>query len=113
MGEAIESGESRLLLDDAASAIRQVVEENGATMAGGGGGVSGAGGATDESVRRAAKLLRKFFEKMGAAYVKLGQFIASSPTLFPKAIIDEFQGCLDQVQPLSYKVNTHRERENR
>jgi aarF domain-containing kinase len=105
MGEAIESGESRLLLDDAASAIRQVVEENGAAMAGGGGGVSGAtmGGATDESVRRAAKLLRKFFEKMGAAYVKLGQFIASSPTLFPKAIIDEFQGCLDQVQPLSYK----------
>ena len=100
MGEAIESGESRLLLDDAASAIRQVVVENGAIGTSGGTG----GANTDESVRRAAKLLRKFFEKMGAAYVKLGQFIASSPTLFPKAIIDEFQGCLDQVPPLSYKV---------
>lgn len=106
MGEAIESGESRLLLDDAASAIRQVVEENGAIGTSGGTGTGGAN--TDESVRRAAKLLRKFFEKMGAAYVKLGQFIASSPTLFPKAIIDEFQGCLDQVPPLSYKEDISR-----
>lgn len=29
-------------------------------------------------------VLRKLFEKLGATYIKLGQFIASSPTLFPE-----------------------------
>jgi len=28
-------------------------------------------------------LLRRLFERLGATYIKLGQFIASSPTLFP------------------------------
>ena len=30
--------------------------------------------------------LRKLFERMGATYTKLGQFVASSPTLFPAEI---------------------------
>jgi len=45
-----------------------------------------------------ARVLRKFFEKLGATYVKLGQFIASSPTLFPEAYVREFQKCLDKTE---------------
>jgi len=48
-------------------------------------------------------LLRRFFEEMGAGYVKLGQFIASSPTLFPRELTEEMQKCLDQVPPLDYR----------
>ncbi|QDZ25471.1 UbiB-like protein kinase [Chloropicon primus] len=101
LGEAIESGESEALIKDATDAFRQAVAEieqqqdpaspTTALMS-----------SSEESLKRSAKLLRKFFEKMGAAYVKLGQFIASSPTLFPKVIVDEFQECLDSVPPLSY-----------
>lgn len=47
-------------------------------------------------------LLRKLFERMGATYVKLGQFIASSPTLFPAEYVKEFQKCLDQTDPLPW-----------
>jgi aarF domain-containing kinase len=32
-------------------------------------------------------LLRKLCERLGATYVKLGQFIASSPTLFPEEYV--------------------------
>ena len=28
-------------------------------------------------------VLRKLFESLGATYIKLGQFIASAPSLFP------------------------------
>jgi aarF domain-containing kinase len=50
------------------------------------------------------KVLRSLFEKMGATYIKLGQFIASSPTLFPKEYVLEFQKCLDATDPLEWKV---------
>ncbi|MDX1588203.1 MAG: AarF/ABC1/UbiB kinase family protein [Oleiphilaceae bacterium] len=50
------------------------------------------------------RLLRSTFEELGATYIKLGQFIASSPTFFPKAYVEEFQGCLDQTTPLPYSV---------
>lgn len=46
--------------------------------------------------------LRKLFERMGATYIKLGQFIASSPTLFPEEYVLEFQKCLDQTEPLPW-----------
>jgi aarF domain-containing kinase len=39
---------------------------------------------------------------MGSTYIKLGQFIASSPTLFPKEYVAEFQKCLDQTEPLPW-----------
>jgi predicted unusual protein kinase regulating ubiquinone biosynthesis (AarF/ABC1/UbiB family) len=45
----------------------------------------------------APQLLRETFEKLGATYIKLGQFIASSPSLFPRAYVEEFQSCLDQT----------------
>jgi hypothetical protein len=32
-------------------------------------------------------LLRRLFERLGATYIKLGQFIASSPTLFPEEYV--------------------------
>jgi len=43
----------------------------------------------------AARILRQLFERLGATYVKLGQFVASSPTLFPAVYVKEFQQCLD------------------
>jgi aarF domain-containing kinase len=33
-----------------------------------------------------------------------GQFIASSPTIFPKEYVLEFQKCLDQTEPLEWSV---------
>ncbi|KAG2487613.1 hypothetical protein HYH03_013752 [Edaphochlamys debaryana] len=47
-------------------------------------------------------LLRKLFEKLGATYIKLGQFIASSPSLFPDEYVLEFQKCLDKTDPVPY-----------
>ncbi|KXZ49651.1 hypothetical protein GPECTOR_20g508 [Gonium pectorale] len=48
--------------------------------------------------------LRKLFEKLGATYIKLGQFIASSPSLFPDEYVLEFQKCLDKTEPVPYSV---------
>ncbi|KAJ0661739.1 putative ABC-type Cd(2+) transporter [Helianthus annuus] len=41
--------------------------------------------------------LRKLFERLGATYIKLGQFIASAPTLFPEEYVQEFQYCFDRA----------------
>ena len=48
--------------------------------------------------------LRKLFERLGATYIKLGQFVASSPSLFPKEYVLEFQKCLDSTEPLEWSV---------
>lgn len=48
------------------------------------------------------RMLRETFESLGATYIKLGQFIASSPTFFPREYVDEFQGCLDRTPSISY-----------
>lgn len=50
------------------------------------------------------RVLRKLFEKLGATYIKFGQFIASSPTLFPEAYVREFQKCLDATNPVPFDV---------
>eukprot|EP00471_Norrisiella_sphaerica_P009127 CAMPEP_0184493154 /NCGR_PEP_ID=MMETSP0113_2-20130426/25234_1 /TAXON_ID=91329 /ORGANISM="Norrisiella sphaerica, Strain BC52" /LENGTH=534 /DNA_ID=CAMNT_0026878307 /DNA_START=168 /DNA_END=1772 /DNA_ORIENTATION=+ len=50
------------------------------------------------------KVLRGLFEKLGATYVKLGQFIASSPTLFPEEYVLEFQKCLDQTPVTDFEA---------
>ncbi|MBX7057038.1 MAG: AarF/ABC1/UbiB kinase family protein [Leptospirales bacterium] len=52
----------------------------------------------------APALLRKTFERLGATYIKLGQFIASSPSLFPPEYVNEFQKCLDQTAPIPFRV---------
>lgn len=58
-----------------------------------------------------AQLLRETFERLGATYIKLGQFIASSPSLFPREYVEEFQRCLDQTPalPFSYIEQTLKE----
>ena len=49
-----------------------------------------------------AKLMRETFESLGSTYIKLGQFIASTPSLFPREYFEEFQGCLDQTPSLPF-----------
>lgn len=50
------------------------------------------------------KLLRETFEKLGTTYIKLGQFIASSPSVFPEEYVEEFQLCLDKTKPVDFKI---------
>ncbi|OSM15360.1 AarF/UbiB family protein, partial [Enterococcus faecalis] len=42
------------------------------------------------------------FESLGSTYIKLGQFIASTPSLFPREYVEEFQGCFDQTPTLPF-----------
>ena len=44
----------------------------------------------------------RLFEKLGSTYIKLGQFIASSPSLFPDEYVLEFQKCLDSTDAVPY-----------
>lgn len=48
--------------------------------------------------------LRKLFERLGATYIKLGQFVASSPSLFPAEYVLEFQKCLDSTETIEWKT---------
>ena len=48
-------------------------------------------------------LLRETFERLGTTYIKLGQFIASSPSLFPPEYVQEFQNCLDNTPPTPFE----------
>ena len=63
-------------------------------------------GLSDEAL---AVALRVFFESMGATYVKLGQFVASSPTIFPAAFVTEMQKCLDNTPPTPWASSTPRQ----
>ncbi|KAJ8764083.1 hypothetical protein K2173_004984 [Erythroxylum novogranatense] len=47
--------------------------------------------------------LRRLFERMGATYIKLGQFIASAPTLFPSEYVEEFQNCFDRAPAVPFQ----------
>ncbi|EDY87106.1 ABC-1 domain protein [gamma proteobacterium HTCC5015] len=49
------------------------------------------------------KLLRQTFERLGSTYIKLGQFVASSPSLFPEEYVREFEGCLDKTAKLPFR----------
>lgn len=53
--------------------------------------------------REIAISLREAFASLGATYIKLGQFIASAPSLFPKEYVEEMQKCLDSVRPLDFR----------
>jgi predicted unusual protein kinase regulating ubiquinone biosynthesis (AarF/ABC1/UbiB family) len=50
--------------------------------------------------KEVAIVLRESFESLGATYIKLGQFIASAPSLFPEEYVNEMQKCLDSVRPV-------------
>lgn len=49
-----------------------------------------------------AQLLKETFEQLGVTYIKLGQFIASTPSLFPKDYVLAFADCLDNTAPVSF-----------
>ena len=51
--------------------------------------------------RRAAlsRRLRKAFEQLGPAYIKLGQIVSSGRGLFPDEVVDEFATLRDRVPP--------------
>lgn len=49
-------------------------------------------------------LVRQTFERLGATYIKLGQLIASSPSMFPEVWVTEFQQCLDRTPPLPWRT---------
>ncbi|MEJ2681097.1 MAG: AarF/UbiB family protein [Gammaproteobacteria bacterium] len=48
------------------------------------------------------QLLRELFENLGSTYIKLGQFIASSPSFFPDEYVEAFQGCLDNTPAIPF-----------
>lgn len=41
-------------------------------------------------------------EELGTTYIKLGQLVASSPSLFPHEYVEAFQRCLDQTTPIPF-----------
>lgn len=47
-------------------------------------------------------MLKESFEQLGTTYIKIGQFIASTPSIFPREYVEAFQGCLDQTTPMPY-----------
>ena len=50
-----------------------------------------------------ANEVRELFEALGATYIKFGQFIASSPSIFPKEYVEEFEQLLDQTTPIPFR----------
>ncbi|HSC75924.1 MAG TPA: AarF/ABC1/UbiB kinase family protein, partial [Pseudomonadales bacterium] len=50
------------------------------------------------------ELARDTVEALGSTYIKLGQLIASSPSLFPHEYVQAFQSCLDQTTPLPFST---------
>ncbi|WP_066800193.1 ABC1 kinase family protein [Moraxella oblonga] len=51
-----------------------------------------------------AHLLKETFMQLGVTYIKLGQFIASTPSLFPKDYVNAFAECLDKTPPLPFEM---------
>lgn len=49
-----------------------------------------------------AELVRDAFMQMGVTYIKLGQFIASTPSVFPREYVVAFNDCLDKTPPVPY-----------
>jgi aarF domain-containing kinase len=52
-----------------------------------------------EGLQAGPREWRLAFERLGPTYIKLGQIIASSTSLFPQRYVDEFRRCLDRVPP--------------
>jgi aarF domain-containing kinase len=50
------------------------------------------------------QLLRAIFDDLGTTYVKIGQLVASMPSVFPREYVEAFQGCLDQTNPLPFRA---------
>ena len=57
-----------------------------------------------ESRAGLSRRLRKAFEKLGPAYIKLGQIVSSGQGIFPDELVEEFKLCRDQVPPESFET---------
>ncbi|CBN79883.1 conserved unknown protein [Ectocarpus siliculosus] len=68
------------------------------------GGVRDGTGPVETLKKSPPSVLRKLCERMGATYIKVGQFIASSPTLFPADYVKEFQKCLDKTDNIPWST---------
>jgi ubiquinone biosynthesis protein len=55
-----------------------------------------------EALTYLASRLRPAFESLGAAYLKLGQVIASAEGMLPVPLVEEFKLCRDRVPPETY-----------
>ena len=51
-----------------------------------------------------SRRLRRAFERLGPAYIKLGQIVSSGQGLFPPELVDEFKRCRDQVPAETFAV---------
>ncbi len=51
-----------------------------------------------------SRRLRRTFERLGPAYIKLGQIVSSGQGLFPPELVEEFKRCRDQVPAESFDV---------
>ena len=61
-----------------------------------------AGGATSRA--GLSRRLRRAFERLGPAYIKLGQIVSSGQGLFPPELVEEFKRCRDQVPAEPFAV---------
>src|SRR5207237_2591984 len=52
-----------------------------------------------ESVADLSRRRRRAAERLGPAYIKLGQIISSGEGVFPEPLVAEFKKCRDQVPP--------------
>jgi ubiquinone biosynthesis protein len=51
-----------------------------------------------------SRRLRLVFERLGPAYIKLGQIVSSGQGFFPPELVEEFKRCRDQVPPEPFAV---------
>jgi ubiquinone biosynthesis protein len=58
--------------------------------------------AQPESRAALSRRLRKAFERLGPAYIKLGQIVSSGRGLFPDEVVNEFASLRDRVPPESF-----------
>ena len=61
-----------------------------------------AGGATSRA--GLSRRLRRAFERLGPAYIKLGQIVSSGQGFFPPELVDEFKRCRDQVPAEPFRL---------
>jgi ubiquinone biosynthesis protein len=57
-----------------------------------------------ESIADLSRRLRMAAERLGPAYIKLGQIISSGEGVFPEPLVAEFKKCRDQVPPESWET---------
>jgi len=58
---------------------------------------------TEPTSIETARELREIFESLGATYIKLGQFIASAPGIFPDSYVTQMQTLLDRTSPVDFE----------